>query len=238
MENNNNFFNTIQKKLILNKKVFKPNLTTKLSFETALTEINYNSKILDLGCGSGILGILLKKKKKNLKLFASDIDQRAIDVAKKNFELNKISAELRLSNLFSAWENFKFDYILNDVSGISSIIAKKSPWFSNIVPCDTGTDGTKLSTKIISNSRFFLKKNGILQVPLISLSNVDKTISLAKKRFKLVKIKKSVDWFLPNDLSKLKKEMKILKKKKIISFKEKFGKLICNTSIMICKNLK
>ena len=75
----------------------------------------------------------------------------------------------------------KFDYIINDVSGISNKIAKKSLWFKNIVPCDTGLDGTKLSSAIIKESKKYLKKGGIIQIPLISLSNISKTIALAKK---------------------------------------------------------
>ena len=52
------------------------------------------------------------------------------------------------------------------------------------------------------------------------------------------KIKKSIDWFLPDELIYLKKEMLFFKKKKLISFEQKFGKIICNTSIIICKDLK
>ena len=63
-----------------------------------------------------------------------------------------------MSNIFEKWGSIKFDYILNDVSGISNTIAKKSTWFKKIVPCDTGVNGTNLSNKIIRNSKKYLKK--------------------------------------------------------------------------------
>ena len=132
----------------------------------------------------------------------------------------------------------KFDYIINDVSGISNKIAIKSPWFKKIVPCDTGLDGTKLSSEILEQSKKYLKKKGIIQIPLISLSNIPKTIALAKKNFKYVETKKTMNWFLPDDLTFLKKDLFLLKKKKHIFFQEKFGKMICYTSIMICKDIK
>ena len=70
--------------------------------------------------------------------------------------------------------NRKFDYIVNDVSAISSIIAKNSPWFGEDVPCDSGEDGSNLTVSIIKKAKNYLKKKGSMQIPLISLSNVKK----------------------------------------------------------------
>ena len=238
MQNNSNFFEKTVNNLYLDKKVFTPNLTTKLSYEVSVNHIKKNFKVLDLGCGSGILGILIKKKYQNIKLFSSDIDHNAVKSTKKNFKKNNIKGDVRESNLFGNWKKMKFDYIINDVSGISNKIAIKSPWFKKIVPCDTGLDGTKLSSKILEQSKKYLKKKGIIQIPLISLSNIPKTIALAKKNFKYVETKKTMNWFLPDDLTFLKKDLFLLKKKKHIFFQEKFGKIICYTSIMICKDIR
>ena len=238
MQNNSNFFEKTVNNLYLDKKVFTPNLTTKLSYEVSINHIKKNFKVLDLGCGSGILGILIKKKYQNIKLFSSDIDQNAVKFTKKNLKKNNIKGDVRESNLFGNWKKMKFDYIINDVSGISNKIAIKSPWFKKIVPCDTGLDGTKLSSEILEQSKKYLKKKGIIQIPLISLSNIPKTIALAKKNFKYVETKKTMNWFLPDDLTFLKKDLFLLKKKKHIFFQEKFGKMICYTSIMICKDIK
>jgi tRNA G10 N-methylase Trm11 len=238
LQNNSNFFEKTVNNLYLDKKVFTPNLTTKLSYEVSVNHIKKNFKVLDLGCGSGILGILIKKKYQNIKLFSSDIDHNAVKFTKKNFKKNNIKGDVRESNLFGNWKKMKFDYIINDVSGISNKIAIKSPWFKKIVPCDTGLDGTKLSSKILEQSKKYLKKKGIIQIPLISLSNIPKTIALAKKNFKYVETKKTMNWFLPDDLTFLKKDLFLLKKKKHIFFQEKFGKIICYTSIMICKDIR
>ena len=44
-------FDEIINTISVNKKVFMPNLTSKLSFEVAIKKIKNNSKVLDLGCG-------------------------------------------------------------------------------------------------------------------------------------------------------------------------------------------
>ena len=51
----------------------------------------------------------------------------------------------------------KFNFIINDISGISEDVAKISPWFKN-VSCKSGKDGTKLTIKVIKDSKKLFKK--------------------------------------------------------------------------------
>ena len=83
--------------------------------------------------------------------------------------------------MFKPWTSYKFNYIINDISGISSIIAKKSKWF-RYVPSSSGIDGTKLTIKIIKDCSKYLDKNGKIYLPLISLSNTKKILNFDKKK--------------------------------------------------------
>lgn len=230
----NYFDNFIKKKLTLRRDVFTPNLTSRLSYETANQNIAKNTSVLDLGCGSGVIGILIKKNKK-IKLYCSDTHLKSVVLTKKNLKKNKISAVVKQGNLFKPWNGLKFDYIINDVSAISSLIASKSKWFSTNIPSNCGKDGTNLSIKVIKYAKKFLNKRGILQLPLLSLSDIEKVKKEAKKNFSKINITKSENWFLPDDLIKFKTTLLRLKKQKKISFEEKFGKIICQTSVLICK---
>ena len=228
-------FDKLKEDIINDKNVFKPNLTSLLSYETAISEIKNNYKVLDLGCGSGIIGIALMKSFPNIEMYCSDLDNNSVNITKKNYLKYKLEADIKVGNLFDPWLNKKFDYIINDVSGISSIVAKNSPWYGDKIPCDSGEDGSNLALSIIKNAAIYLTKKGSIQIPLVSLSNVQKIVNVAEKNFLKTKIIKSKDWFLPKEMENMKSKMNELKSKNYINFDEKFGKIICKTSIAVCK---
>jgi methylase of polypeptide subunit release factors len=231
-------FDTINSSILINKKVFKPNLTSKLSFDVACKKIKNGSEVLDLGCGSGIIGIGILKNKKKIKLYCSDSSESACKLTIRNIKKNNLTANTKNGDLFLPWKNMKFDYIINDVSGISNMVAKKSPWFNDFVPCDSGKDGAKLTIKIISQAKKYLNPKGILQLPIISLSNEKKILKKAKKIFKNVRIIEKADWFLPSEMQNLHKYLENLKSKGYINFIKKFGRIICTTSIITCTIIK
>lgn len=234
--NKKNFkINNSKLTLYSSSKTFTPTATTDFLLKDALTIIKKPMDVLDLGCGTGIIAIMINKHLKNKrKIYASDVSVAANKIARKNFELHKCKFDLRKGSLFAPWKNKKFDLIVNDVSGISETIAKKSKWFKN-VPCQSGSDGTKLTLKIISSSIKHLNKNGAIIFPIISLSNGNKVINKLKQKFTKVRILSKNNWFLPNDLELYKEKLSIMKKKKLIDYDLKFGKIICSTKIIYAK---
>ncbi len=222
--------------IYLPKTVFQPTATTNFLLEESLKLIKKPSKVLDLGCGCGIVGLVIGRQHKFIKkIYASDDSLTATKIAKKNFNKYKLKNDTRYGSLYLPWKNKKFDLIINDVSGVSSAIAKKSTWFKN-VPCDSGLDGTRLTLKILDKANNFLNKNGKIVFPIISLSNVNKVMKFAKKKFKKVKVLSKNEWFLPEDLAKHKKLIFKLKKNRLIDFSIKFGKIVCYTTVVLAQN--
>jgi len=216
--------------LLWSEGVFRPTETSKLLYEASLNKVKENSKVLDLGCGTGVLGIALKRYKPNFHLYASDIDMPAIEVCRKNLRKHKIEATLKQGSMFDCWNNGLFDLIINDISGIAESVASISPWFDG-VSCSSGIEGDRLTCDIIKKSHNFLANSGKLILPIISLSNTEKILDILAGSFNNTKKIISREWPLPNDLYDKRSILDELKSKKIISFEEKFGMLVAKTEI-------
>ena len=226
-------------KLLVSEKVFKPTQTTKLLLEQSTKKIKKKKlKILDMGCGSGVIGIYILKKYKNINLITfSDISKESTNLTRKNLIANKINKkkfEVIKSDTFENLNGKKFDIIINDVSGISSEVSKLSEWFKN-VPCDTGKNGTELTEKIIRNYNNFLNNKGILLLPIISLSKEKRIFDLIKKLKLQHNLLSLTRWPLPQNMYKKIDKLRSLKKLKLINYEEKYNLLIANTKIIQIK---
>jgi len=117
---------------------------SKVLLETLLkTDSINNGKVLDIGCGYGLVGITLKKEYPNIKLFMSDINKRAVEFAKINLNLNNIDAKIKQGNLYEIWKDVNFDHIVSN----PPIVAGKDVWM-----------------KLVSEAPEHLEKNGTLTI--------------------------------------------------------------------------
>ena len=81
-----------------------------------LENIDINSlcgKILDLGCGTGVVGVILGTLNKNIDIDMVDVNERAISLAKENIKLNNINNNVFVSDVYSNI-NGKYNYIITN----------------------------------------------------------------------------------------------------------------------------
>ena len=69
--------------------------------------------VLDLGCGLGVVGIILGTFNKGINIDMVDINERAIDLAKNNLVLNNVKANVFGSDIYSNIDN-KYDFIITN----------------------------------------------------------------------------------------------------------------------------
>ncbi|MDR2719633.1 MAG: methyltransferase [Nitrososphaerota archaeon] len=69
--------------------------------------------VLDIGCGYGAVGIVAAEIKPKLQVYMSDVNTRAVSLAKKNAERNRVfNTQVRCGNLYEPVKDLKFDCIL------------------------------------------------------------------------------------------------------------------------------
>ena len=75
-------------------------------------EVEKGERVLDVGCGYGPLGISLVKAY-GVQATMVDINNRALDLARKNAERNQVSATIFQSNIYEQVEG-KFDHVISN----------------------------------------------------------------------------------------------------------------------------
>ena len=114
---------------------------TKLLIENCIVEQDW--KILDLGCGYGPIGISLAKALPQSKVLMTDINERAVRLARDNIRLNNIeNASAIKSNLY------------DKIEGKFNTIIANPPQFA----------GRDICYEIIEKAKDHLEKDGLLQL--------------------------------------------------------------------------
>ncbi len=161
------------RKFFVSPAVMVPTPETELLCESGIrfiTENNItNPKILDIGCGSGVISITMASELKEASIAALDISTDAIEVAKRNAESLEVSEkiEFRESNLFSAInkKGNAFDLIMSNPPYISEEEYKTLPpevLADPKISLTSGEEGLDIIKDILDQAPDYLKENGKL----------------------------------------------------------------------------
>jgi 16S rRNA (guanine1207-N2)-methyltransferase len=102
-------------------------------------------RVLDLGCGIGIIGIVTASINPHLDVIMTDINQRAIQISKENVKRHRLTnAKVFAGNLYEPVHNEKFNVIITNP------------------PVSAGMQ--KVVKKIVEGAPKHLKKQGNLQI--------------------------------------------------------------------------
>ena len=106
--------------------------------------VREKDSVLDFGSGIGVIGIVIKKIFPQTKVYLTDINERAVKIARKNAELNNMNITAFQGNLYeSIPTELKFDAIISNLPQHA---------------------GRKTCFTIIEQSKNYLKHDGTLQV--------------------------------------------------------------------------
>jgi release factor glutamine methyltransferase len=148
----------------VNENVLIPRPDTEILVEEVIkiASVIKEPKILDLCTGSGAIAISIAKNIKDAKIYAIDISDKALEVAKKNAEKLEVADRIEFvrSNLFNKIEKMKFDIIVTnppyikkkDIKYLSQEVQKEP-----LIALDGGNDGLEFYKKILDQATDYLK---------------------------------------------------------------------------------
>ena len=178
-------------------------------------ENKVGTTVLDLGTGSGCIAIALAKNLPTAKVFAMDISEKALEVAKENAKKNqadvtfkhgdilnpeldlKLNLELRPEPELNLELQSKFDIIvsnppyvtLSEESRIKKNVKDFEPHLALFVPDE---DPLKFYRSIIDLSKKYLKKGGRLYLEINQYLGEETTNLLKAHNFSEIELRKDI----------------------------------------------
>ena len=173
----------------LDKNSLIPRQDTELIVDLVLNQFDKKSKlnILDLGTGSGVIGITLSKFYPNSLITISDISPKALKVANKNIKKHKVSNVHSIeSNWFADFKEEKiFDLILTNPPYIAKGDIHLTNLEINYEPSNalvSANNGFSDIFKIIDSAANFLKPQGKLFIEH-GYTQADKVKNYLQKKY-------------------------------------------------------
>jgi len=175
-------------KFKVNENVLIPRFETEELVENTLKYIDdiFSSKdlkVIDLGCGSGCIGITLKNKKPNLNVTLLDISPKALEVAKQNATDLKIDVTLVENDMLEGL-NEKYDVIISNPpyikenEEIEDIVKNNEPHLALYA----GIDGLDCYRKILKEAPNHVNKDFLIAFE-VGESQKEDVITLATAYF-------------------------------------------------------
>lgn len=86
--------------LYINNNVLTPRVETEKMVELAIKHVPQDGKLIDIGTGSGAIAIAIKTHRPDVEVWATEVTDEAMAVARKNIENTKLEIKLVKSDLF------------------------------------------------------------------------------------------------------------------------------------------
>lgn len=173
---------------IVNKDVLIPRPDTEIMVEAICQNIQSSERqrILDLGTGSGVIGITLALEFSLVEVIAVDISESSLACAMKNVEKHKISQQVQLlqSDWYSALAENKFDIIVSNPPYIcrleSEYMAEETIDYEPDRALFADNNGLSCYENILQNANKYLDSSGSIYLE-IGFKQCEQIVTLARQ---------------------------------------------------------
>ncbi|MFV9510391.1 peptide chain release factor N(5)-glutamine methyltransferase [Tepidibacillus sp. LV47] len=157
----------------VNSKVLIPRPETELLVEAIMKQAekiwdDQPITVADIGTGSGVIAITLALERPNWRVYAIDISQDALQIAKRNAEKLGAKLDFHHGDLLEPFirQNFKIDILVSNPPYIPSrdiqTLMPEVKDYEPLLALDGGKDGLAFYRKIIAQSSSVLKRPGLI----------------------------------------------------------------------------
>jgi len=180
------------KKFLVSKDTLIPRPETELMIEKLVNIFqNKSISILDMGTGTGCILISLLTELKKSHGLGIDISQKAVSIAKKNAEDQKISKRSKfMKRSLNMIFNQKFDLIVSNppyvLKGEIKNLEEDIRNYEPLVALDGGNDGLDVVKKVIYKAKEILKVNGLLAIEIGNEQSIKVSKILSKNNFRII----------------------------------------------------
>ena len=152
----------------VNELVLIPRHDTETLVENVVSKIGKKHiKVLDIGTGSGCVGISIAKLCKNAEVTVLDYSDSILAVAKENADLNQVNIKTLHCDILEAVPEGKYDVIVSNppyietdtIFSLDNIVSSYEP----VEALDGGFDGLMFYRRIVEEvAKDILNENGII----------------------------------------------------------------------------
>lgn len=154
-------------KFYVNEHVLVPRSVMNTRFDAFLNAVHWeNYRVLDLGTGSGCIGISLALMNPNIAVDLADVSEKALSVATINIQRHSVQERVKCiqSDLFNHIHG-KYDLIITNPPYVSQKEYQNSPAEFKTEPklaLEAGSEGLNIIDKILIQAKHYLNAEGIL----------------------------------------------------------------------------
>lgn len=179
-------------KIIVNEEVLIPRYETEELVANVLADSDYFFKdkeeivIADVGTGSGAIAVSLAKEEPKFRMYATDISETALDVARENAELNGVNITFYQGDMLEPLieKNLKLDILVSNPPYIpvEQEVQKSVGEYEPHVALFGGNDGLYFYRKIFEKAYQLIKEHSFMAFE-IGFDEKDALLQLAKEYF-------------------------------------------------------
>lgn len=153
--------------------VYPPSIDSFLLAEKIIDIVREGDKVLDIGTGCGILGILATLK--GAMVVATDVHTASIECAQYNASLNNVQIDLRLGSLYNPIRKGQLFHII--IGNVPSLPTPPKQEYGEYVEriANAAWDGRKYLDPLIHEAPSYLKEGGLLLTQHSNFSDIEKT---------------------------------------------------------------